>query len=95
MPYEYSDPTRESDPHALPDLEVFYRSELAVRNDARLDAVNGCACDSCWTNGDGEPLGAGWFYAYGFPGCLWDSDPVGPFDTEAEALADAREGLED
>ena len=32
----------------------------------------------------------GWFYAYGFPGCLWDSDPIGPFDTEEEALAEAR-----
>ena len=26
------------------------------------------------------------------PGCFWDSDPVGPFVTEAEALADARKG---
>ncbi len=26
-----------------------------------------------------------------FPGCLPDSDAVGPFETEAEALADAKE----
>jgi hypothetical protein len=32
----------------------------------------------------------GWYYWYCFPGCLPDSDPVGPFATEAEALADAQ-----
>jgi len=39
----------------------------------------------------------GFYYAYGFPGCLWDSDPVGPFDTEEEALEAAREaaGMEE
>ena len=25
MSFEYSDPTRENDPHALPNVEVFYR----------------------------------------------------------------------
>jgi hypothetical protein len=33
----------------------------------------------------------GWYYCYCFPGCLPDSDPVGPFDTEEAALADLRE----
>ena len=37
----------------------------------------------------------GFFYAYGFPGCLHDSEPVGPFNTEQEALTDAREGHTD
>lgn len=59
MAQHYSDSKRESDPHALPDIETF-RTEL------------------------------GWYYWYCFPGCLPDSDPMGPFDTEAEALADAR-----
>ncbi len=27
---------------------------------------------------------------YCFPGCLPDSDPIGPFPTEEEALEDAR-----
>ncbi len=31
----------------------------------------------------------GWFWAAGFPGCLWDGDPVGPFTTEGEAIEDA------
>ena len=34
----------------------------------------------------------GFYYAYGFPGCLHDSDPSGPFHTEQAALDDAREG---
>ena len=36
-----------------------------------------------------------WFYWFCFPGCLPDSEPCGPFATEAEALADAREGMDD
>ena len=32
-----------------------------------------------------------WLWASGFPGYLWDSDPVGPFDTEEEAYADAQD----
>lgn len=33
----------------------------------------------------------GWYWWPCFPGCLPDSDPVGPFTTEAEALADAQD----
>ena len=39
----------------------------------------------------GEPYAVGWYYWFCFPGCLPDSDPVGPFDTEDEAIADCRE----
>lgn len=35
---------------------------------------------------------SGWYWRACFPGCLPDSDPVGPFDSEAEAIADAQEG---
>lgn len=65
MSQHYSDPARESDPYALPDLEVYYSGYPAS-----------------------DP---GWYYWYCFPGCLPDSDPIGPFDSEADALADARE----
>jgi hypothetical protein len=34
----------------------------------------------------------GWYYWFCFPGCMPDSDPIGPFTTEAEALADAQAG---
>ncbi len=30
----------------------------------------------------------GYFYAFGLPGCLWDSDSFGPFESLAEALED-------
>lgn len=43
---------------------------------------------------DGEPLDAGFYYWYCFPGCLPDSDPIGPFDTEEEAIEDARANLD-
>ncbi len=33
----------------------------------------------------------GWFYWFCFPGCLPDSEPNGPYATEAEALAAAQE----
>jgi hypothetical protein len=72
MTQAYSDPSRESDPHALPDVEVFYKQ--------RGDVYDGAALPD-----------AGWYYWYCFPGCLPDSDPIGPFETEAEAKAAAQE----
>ena len=36
-------------------------------------------------------LPKGWYWQSCFPGCLPDSDPVGPFKTESEAFSDARE----
>ena len=33
----------------------------------------------------------GYWWAAGFPGCLYDGGPVGPFPTYDEALADAKE----
>lgn len=32
----------------------------------------------------------GWYWWPCFPGCLPDGEPVGPFDTEAEATCDAQ-----
>ena len=66
----YSDPKRESEPHALPDVEVFWAQYV-------------------WSETPG------YYYWFCYPGCLPDSDPIGPFETEAEALADARESVED
>lgn len=71
MTQAYSDPARESDPHSLPDLEIFYADDL--------------------TNDEGEPLEAGFYYWYCLPGCLPDSDPCGPYATEAAALEAARD----
>jgi hypothetical protein len=46
-------------------------------------------------NEDGELLEAGWYYWYCFPGCLPDSEPIGPFESEREALVTAREEFND
>jgi hypothetical protein len=75
----YSDQEREGDPYALPDVEVFYLSEDEVGDEADPD--------SCFA----DLSGAGWYYWPCFPGCMPDGDPIGPFDSEEEAIADARE----
>jgi hypothetical protein len=107
MSQEYSNPKRANDEHALPDIEVFELSaEEAVQQDEDLmweackqfplahmnfrDHNNAIA----WAV---EESGAtsGWFWWSCFPGCLPDGPAIGPFKTQAEALADAREGMED
>jgi hypothetical protein len=82
MSYEYSDPSREIDPHALPDVEVFHADHYPSESGSETG-----------NSPEGIDATPGFYYAFGFPGCLWDSEPVGPFDTYAEALADAREGV--
>ena len=75
MTQAYSDPSRADDPHALPDVEVFY----ADAGDLYLDDGQE----------EAEISPAGWYWWSCFPGCMPDGDAMGPFDTEAEALADA------
>lgn len=77
----YSDPSRGNDPHALPDCEVFYvgpggwsPSEIA----------------GDYESGDTRELDPGWYYQFCFPGCLPDSELIGPFDTEREAIESAQ-----
>jgi hypothetical protein len=93
----YSDPRRASDLHALPDIETFEapyarRCEGCAALDLDGDFTR-CECEDfeeySWESA------AGWYWWTCFPGCLPDSDSCGPFDTEAEALADARESIED
>lgn len=103
MTQHYFDPRRASDAHALPDLEVFeaqiMRCPVCGAEYPRTDRGG----TSYRNTGDETtcchdvPLERGeWAYWYWHcqPGCLPDSDPWGPFATEAEALADAREGYE-
>lgn len=40
---------------------------------------------------DRERLADGWYWWACFPGCIPDSDPHGPFDTEDEARKDAQD----
>jgi len=36
-------------------------------------------------------LGSGWYYWYCLPGCMPDTEPMGPYTTEDEALDASRE----
>jgi len=109
MAQHYSDPKRESDPHALPDIETFQLTahEVAERDEDlcheymkrhafRLATMNSktreAMLDAIVAE---EDITGGWYWWSCFPGCLPDGEPYGPFSTETEALADAREGLED
>ena len=82
MSQYYSDESREDDAYSLPDVEIFYHEQ-------------GDYPDSeTWEDGDGEERPTGYYFWYCFPGCMPDSDPVGPFDTEEEAIAAMRDGNE-
>lgn len=99
----YSDPEREKETYALPDCEVFYadRGEWAydLRSGERCDFdwcdhCEGNGCDECQGNGYPvtiEPCEAGYYFWFCFPGCLPDSEPFGPYETEEEAIAAARD----
>lgn len=76
MSQAYSKPERESDPQALPDLEVFRISESDAKD---------------FSGEDDEPREPGWYYWYCFPGCMPDSDPYGPYSSEQAALTAAQD----
>jgi hypothetical protein len=73
----YSNPKRASDPYALPDIEVFFVSDTEAKMSYDTE-----------TKEQLTPMG--WYWWYCMPGCLPDSDPIGPFETEEQALADAQ-----
>ena len=79
----YSDPERENETWSLPDVEVFYADNDDVRfwNDEYRE----------WEESTDSPYTTGYYYWHCFPGCMPDSDPIGPFATEAEAIDDAQE----
>ena len=86
----YSDPKREHDPYSLPNVELFYVSRPSDFDG--LAYIGEMIVDDTQTD---DPLVTGWYYWHCFPGCLPDSDPIGPFETEAEALSDAQSYNED
>ena len=73
----YSDQTREDDTYSLPDCEVFF-----------VDSVDENQPDP---DDPDKDLGPGWYYWFCFPGCMPDSDPIGPFESPQEAIDDCRE----
>jgi hypothetical protein len=104
MTQAYSNPARESDPHALPDIEVFELTsaeaaaidedliwEYSHRHEFRLCHMSGRVRESMLDAMIAEQgITGGWFWWACFPGCLPDGPPIGPFATRAEALADAQ-----
>lgn len=105
----YSNPKRASDPYALPNIEVFQLTameaaeqdedeifEYLKRPEFRLATMDSKVRERMLeTMVEELEITGGWYWWACFPGCLPDSNLFGPFDTEAEALADAREGIED
>jgi len=99
----YSNPEREHDEHALPDVEVFQltRAEQVEQDDDLmwealkrfpLASMNSREREKAieWAIEESGATG-GYFWWSCFPGCLPDSPAFGPFKTRAEALADAQD----
>lgn len=102
MPYVYSDPSKEFDTWSLPNVEVF---QLTAEEVAELDEdlcrdylkrfplanMNSRERDKMLsTMIEEQGIAAGWFYTYCLPGCMPDSEPLGPFASYAEAVTHAQ-----
>ena len=85
MSQHYSDPRREDEPFALPDIETFYVDDADVERMEQADEKY---------DDDHGIHETGWYWWFCFPGCLPDGGPNGPFAAEEDALADARDGLD-
>ena len=86
----YSQPDREDEPTALPDLEIFQLTAAEVaemdedliheylkRHEFRLASMNGRTREAMFDAMiEEEGITGGWFYWYCFPGCLPDSEPM-------------------
>ena len=96
----YTVPSRESNPYSLPDAEVFYMDANAfqfadvgsVWADMYTDALAELAAlnHGRMLEQDAANSLTGWYYWVCLPGCLPDSDPIGPFESEDVAIDDAR-----
>lgn len=103
MPYVYSNPERERDTYALPDVEIFQmtaeeiaemdddmvrdylkRFPLATMNRRERERMLVAMVEE-------EGITGGWFYQFGFPGCMPDSEPFGPYATYSDAVDAAQE----
>ena len=100
----YVEPNRENDPYALPDAEVFYISgqEYAAREiENETELAHEYALEyhrifadikhvKWFRDSLAADIGDGWYWWSCFPGCLPDSDPLGPFASKQDAISDAR-----
>ena len=103
MPMYYSNPAREMDTYALPDIwvtqltaeeiaESWEEEIFARRRRFPLAHMNRAQRDALIASiVEEEGVTGGWCWCYCVPGCLPDSGFSAPFATLAEAVADARE----
>lgn len=98
MPRHYLTKAQEQDKWSLPSIETFH---MTAEEFAQADADTWMAertqeldPDPHSNLTDCSEL-EGWYWWTCLPGCMPDSEPMGPFDTEEEALEDAREGMEE
>jgi hypothetical protein len=105
----YSNPKRATDPHSLPDVEVFQLTaaeaaaqdeelvwEYSKRPEFKLCHMNGSVQEAMLDAiVEEECIEGGWFWWSCFPGCMPDGPAIGPFKTQAEALADAQENADE
>ena len=107
MPYAYSNPERESDTYALPDVWITQmtaeeiaegmedaiwerrrRFPLAQMNSGERERLLASIVEE-------EGISGGWMYCYCVPGCMPDSEWMGPYSTYAEAVEAMREEVQD
>lgn len=88
----YSNPKRQNDPYALPNVEVFYMGNDEIMEDLKQGDtwINTLWADYSGSTKEFIEVHTGFYYWDCFPGCLPDSDPIGPFETKEQALSDAQ-----
>ena len=77
----YSDPSQADDAYTLPDVEVFRVTEM----EAIYNLQNACHANEYTI------FAAGWYWWTCLPGCMPDSSPFGPYETEAAAIEAAQD----
>jgi hypothetical protein len=99
MPQAYSNPDDANNPHRLPDVE-YWHGRIVVLHCAdcgdsetveyvRVESADNETCPTCGKTCPSEvTTRKGWAWWTCSPGCMPDSEPSGPFDTEAACIAD-------
>jgi hypothetical protein len=101
----YSNPDRERDPTALPDVEVFQLTaaevaeldddmlyEYAQKHRFRAASISPRVREQMIDAMIADNgIEGGWFYHACFPGCLPDGPPIGPYPTANDAKKAAQE----
>lgn len=90
MSQHYSNPDRETQETALPDVETFRANYTYCDSCGSLIISSDVTYGPCDCGHPQELTMVGWFYWFCFTGCLPDSEPMGPYATEAEAIEDAQ-----